>query len=189
MIGIRFGFWNAVKAQNIKGSPDQEITSKVSGPYGEFFISSGLKKGFALEFSFGSYYRGETRYSDPYGSYWKQVTIYPVSAGLKFYPLSSIKKSRWRPYVDAGVGLISGIEDLRIGEYAGSMLLVGSGTNTYTTFGWHAGGGIEFVLNRFFVIGADFKYRGVNFNENVGGLKNYSGPQGTLGISYILKGI
>lgn len=186
MIGIRFGFWNAVEAKNIEGSPDQEITSKVSGPYGEFFISSGMKKGFALEFSFGSYYRGETRISDSLGYYWKRVNIYPVSAELKFYPLSPIKKSRWQPYVDAGVAFVSGIEDLRLGEYT---VLVESGTNTYTTFGWHAGGGIEFVLSRLFVIGADFKYRGVNFNETVGGLKDYSGPQVTVGLSYILKGI
>jgi hypothetical protein len=189
MLGIRFGFWNAVEAQNIKGSPDQEISSKVTAPYGEFFVSSGLKKGFALEFSFGSCYRGETRYSDPYGYYWKQVNIYPISAELKFYPLFPIKKSRWQPYADAGVAFVSGIEDLRFGEYAGPLLLVGSGTNTYTTLGWHTGGGIEFVLSRLFVIGADFKYRGVNFNETVGGLKDYSGPQVTVGLSYILKGI
>ena len=189
MVGIRFGFWNSVKAKNIENPSDQEIMSKVTAPYGEFYLSSGLKKGFALELSLGSCYRGETRYHDSYGYYWKRVNIYPFSAQLKFYPLSPIKKSKWQPYVDAGVGFVSGIEDLRFGEYAGPLLLVGSGTNTYTTFGWHAGGGIEFVLSRLFVIGADFKYRGVNFNENVGGLKDYSGPQATLGFSYVLKGI
>ncbi len=176
------GFWNAVEARNIQAPPEQEILSKVTAPYGEFFISAGLKKGFTLEFSFGSYYRGETRYYDSYGYYyWKRVTIYPISGELKFYPLSPIKRSRWQPYIDAGFGFVSGIENLRSGGY--------SGTNTYLTFGWHAGGGIEFILSRLFVIGADFKYRGVRFGDEVGGLKDYSGPEATLGLSYILKGI
>ncbi len=182
------GFWNAVKAKNIQTSPEHQIFSNVTAPYGEFFISAGLKKGFALEFSFGSYYRGETRYSDPYGYYWKRVTIYPISGELKFYPLSPVKKSRCQPYIDAGIGFVSGIENLRFGEYVGPLLYTESGTNTYLTFGWHAGGGIEFVLSRVFVIGADFKYRGVNFSKKVGGLKDYSGPEATLGLSYILKG-
>ena len=183
------GFWNAVKAKNIQALPEQEILSKVTAPYGEFFISAGMKKGFALEFSLGSYYRGETRFNDPDGYYWKRVTLYPISAELKFYPLSSIKKSRWQPYTDAGIGFVSGIENLRLGEYVGSWVFVESGTNNYLTFGWHVGGGIEFILSRLFVIGVDFKYRGVRFGDEVGGLKDYSGPEATLGLSYILKGI
>ncbi len=168
--------------------PEQEVLSKVTAPYGDFSFSAGMKKGFALGFSLGSCYRGETRYHDPYGYYWKRVTIYPISAELKYYPFSGFKKSRWQPYVDVGGEVVSGIENLRFGEYSGSLLFMEGGTNTYLTFGWHAGGGIEFILSRLFVIGADFKYRGVNFGQEVGGLKNYSGPEATLGLSYILKG-
>jgi hypothetical protein len=29
----------------------------------------------------------------------------------------------------------------------------------------------------------------VNFSKQVGGLKDYSGPEATLGLSYILRGI
>lgn len=180
------GFWNAVKAKNMQAPPGHEVLSKVTAPYGEFFICAGLKKGFALEFSLGSYYRGETRYKDPDGNYWKRVTIYPISAELKFYPLSSVKKSRWQPYTDAGFGFVSGIENIRLGE---PSVFVESGTNTYLTFGWHVGGGIEFAISRLFVIGVDFKYRGVRFGDEVGGLKDYSGPEAALGFSYILKGI
>lgn len=189
MLGIRFGFWNAVDAKNITALPDQEILSDVTAPYGEFFICTGLTKGFALEFSFGSCYRGETRYNDPYGYYWKRVTIYPLSGGLKFYPLSTIKKFRWQPYTDIGIGFVSGTENLRYGVYVDPLLLTDSGTNTYLTFGWHVGGGIDLNLSRFFVIGVDFKYRGVKFGDEVGGLKDYSGPEAALGLSYILKGI
>ena len=181
MLGIRMGFWNAVEAKNMQVPPGEEILSQVTAPYGELYVSAGLKKGFALGFSLGSCYRGESRHSDSYGYYyWKRVTIYPISGELKFYPLSPIKKSKWQPYMDAGFGLVSGIENLRSGGY--------SGTNTYLTFGWHVGGGMEFILGRLFVIGADFKYRGVKFSEKVGGLKDYSGPEATLGLSYILKG-
>ncbi|MCK4385466.1 MAG: hypothetical protein KAW52_04300 [candidate division Zixibacteria bacterium] len=46
---------------------------------------------------------------------------------------------------------------------------------------------MNFVLSRLFVLGLDFKYRCVNFGKRVGGLKDYSGPEATLGLSYILK--
>jgi len=73
-------------------------SNKVTAPYREIFISSRLKKGFTLEFSFGSCYRGETRFHDSYSYYWKKVTIYPVSGGVKFYPPSPAQESKFKPY-------------------------------------------------------------------------------------------
>lgn len=188
MVGLRIGFWNAPEAEKIQFRPELQVFGKTTAFYGEFFISAGLKKGFALELSAGSYYRGETRYYDPYASYWIRVTIYPITGELKFYPLHSLTKSIWQPYVDAGVGVISGVENLRLGEYSGPLLLTDSYTNSYLTLGWHAGAGMEFALGRLFVIGADFKYRSVKFGDKVGGLKDYSGPEATLGLAYVLKG-
>jgi hypothetical protein len=183
------GFWNATQAENVEVRPEQEVLTKVTAPYGEFFVSAGLKKGFALEFSAGSYYRGETRYTSSFGSYWIRVSLYPITGELKFYPLSSVRRSKLQPYVDAGLALVSGIENVRLGQYVGPSLLVDSGTNSYLTVGWHVGGGAEFNLSRLFVIGADVKYRAVKFGDKVGGLKDYSGPEAALGISYVLKGI
>jgi outer membrane protein W len=189
MVGIRMGFWSALDAKNIQSSPPSEVLTKVTAPYGELFFSNGLKKGFAFEFSVGSYYRGETRYNDSLGYYWKRVTVYPVSGVAKYYPLSSQSNNLWQPYLDAGISLVSGVENLRLGEYAGPLTLVGDYTNTYLTVGLFGGVGTDFVLSRLFVLGLDFKYRWVNFGKRVGGLKDYSGPEATLGLSYILKGI
>ena len=189
MFGIRMGFWSALDAKNNQSPPPLEILTKVTAPYGEFFISNGLKKGFAFEFSAGSYYRGETRYNDSLGYYWKRVTIYPISAVTKYYPLSSPSNNKWQPYLDAGISFVSGVENLRLGEYAGPLTLVGDYTDTYMTMGWFFGVGMDFVLSRLFVLGLDFKYRWVNFGKQVGGLKDYSGPEATLGLSYILKGM
>jgi hypothetical protein len=193
MFGLRMGFWSALDAKNTQASPSYEVLTKVTAPYGEFFFSNGLKKGFAFEFSLGSYYRGETRYNDTLGYYWKRVTIYPISAATKYYLLASRSnpmgpaQNLWQPYLDAGISFVSGIENLRLGEYAGSLTLVGDYTDTYLTLGWFSGVGMDFVLSRLFVLGLDFKYRWVNFGKRVGGLKDYSGPEVTLGLSYILK--
>ena len=187
MVGIRMGFWSALDAKNVQSSHPYQVLTKVTAPYGEFFFSNGLKKGFAFEFSVGSYYRGETRYNDSLGYYWKRVTIYPVSAGTKYYPLFSQSNNLWQPYLDVGISFVSGVENLRLGEYVGPLTYVGDYTNTYLTLGLSAGVGMDFVLNRLFVLGLDFKYRWVNFGDEVGGLKDYSGPEATVGLSYILK--
>jgi outer membrane protein W len=189
MFGIRMGFWSALDAKNIKSSPQSEVLTKVTAPYGELVFSNGLKRGFAFEFSLGSYYRGETRYNDSSGYYWKKVTIYPVSASAKYYPPLSRSNNLWQPYLGAGISFVSGIENLRLGEYVGPLTYVGDYTNTYLTIGLFGGVGTEFVLSRLFVLGLNFKYRWVNFGDEVGGLKNYSGPEMTLGLSYILKGM
>lgn len=193
MLGLRMGFWSALDAKNTQALPPYKVLTKVTAPYGEFFFSNGLKKGFVFEFSVGSYYRGETRYNDTLGYYWKRVTIYPISAATKYYPLSfqsnpmNPAQNLWQPYLDAGISFVSGVENLRLGEYAGPLTLVGDYTDTYLTLGWFSGVGMDFILSRLFVLGLDFKYRWVNFGKRVGGLKDYSGPEVTLGLSYILK--
>jgi outer membrane protein W len=188
MFGIRMGFWSALDAKNVHGSPSHEVLTKVTAPYGELFFSNGLKKGFAFEISIGSYYRGETRYNDSLEYYWKRVTVYPVSGAIKYYPFFSQSHNLWQPYLDVGISFVSGVENLRLGEYVGPLTYVGDYTNTYLTLGLSAGVGMDFVLSRFFVLGLDFKYRWVKFGKQVGGLKDYSGPEATLGLSYILKG-
>ena len=187
MLGVRMGFWSALDAKNIQSSHPYKVLSKVTAPYGELFFSNGLRKGFSFEFSLGSYYRGETRYENTLGYYWKRVTIYPISASAKYYPLFSQSNNLWQPYLDAGISFVSGVENLRIGEYAGSLRYVGNYTNTYLTLGLCAGVGMDFVLSRRFALGLDFKYRWVHFGDEVGGLKDYGGPEATLGLSYILK--
>lgn len=189
MVAMRAGFWSALEARNVDPKPGEDILTKVTTLYGELHFSLGLKKGFALGFSTGSCYRGETRFNDSDGYYWKRVTIYPFSAELKYYPVHHINKSKWQPYLDGGGGVISGTEILRFGEYSGPLLFLGSSTDTYLTFGWHAGGGLDIVLSKSFALGVDFKYRGVRFGDEVGGMKDYSGPEATLGISYIFKAL
>ena len=115
------------------------------------------------------------------------MTIYPVSASAKYYPSFSRSNSPWQPYLDAGISFVSGVENLRIGEYSGPLTYVGNYTNTYLTAGLFGGVGMDLVLSRRFVLGFDFKYRWVKFGEQVGGLKDYSGPEVTLGLYYVLK--
>ncbi len=189
MVGLRFGVWNAVNARHVEPAPGEDILTEVTAPYGEIHFSLGLENGLAVGISMGSCYRGETRYNDPYGYYWKRVTVYPISGELKYYPLYRVEKSRWQPYVDGGMGLVSGTENIRFGEYVGPLLYLGDRTDTYLTFGWHAGAGMDFVLSRSFALGFDFKYRGVRFGDEVGGMKDYSGPEAALGICYILTGL
>jgi opacity protein-like surface antigen len=187
-VGVRFGVWRAENAKHVQAAPGEQILTDVSAPYGEVHISLGLNKGFAAGISIGSCYRGETRYSDQYGYYWKRVTIYPIGGEIKYYPLYRAELSRWQPYLDAGAAIVSGTEDIRFGEYSGPLLYSGSGLNTYLTIGWHGGLGMDFSVARSLIIGLDVKYRGARFNHKVGGVKDFSGPEATLGLSYVLKG-
>ena len=57
---------------------------------------------------------------------------------------------------------------------------------THSAFGAFSGAGLDFNISRSLIINFDFKYRWVKFGEEVGGIKDYSGAQFTLGFAYVL---
>jgi len=48
--------------------------------------------------------------------------------------------------------------------------------------GTSIGGGVDFFLTRNFGFNFDFRYHRVEFHKQLGGLKDYSGPQLTWGF-------
>ena len=58
---------------------------------------------------------------------------------------------------------------------------------TKTAFGALVGWGVDFAISSRILTNLDFQYRWVGFDQAVGAIKDYSGPQLTFGLGYIIK--
>jgi outer membrane protein W len=187
LIGLRVGLWRMGSTEAKPQIPEYSAAIKNTSPYGEVFLTYGLKKGFVAELSLGSCDRGETRFEHGSDYYWESVTIYPISLGGRFHPLSYKPQISWQPYLDLGVSYVVGSRSLDYGSiYPGYRYFFEGYVKTRTAFGAFTGAGVDYNIGRFLILSFDFKYRWVKFGEEVGGLKDYSGAQFTLGFAYVL---
>lgn len=187
LIGLRVGLWRISSTDVEPGIPYYTSSSKSVSPYGEFFLSYGLKKGFLAELSLGSCDRGETRLEIEDGYYWESLTIYPISLGGHFYPLSSKPRIPWQPYLDLGVSYVIGSSSLEYGSFSPGFRAFFDGyVKTRSAFGAFAGAGLDFNISPSLILNFHMKYRWIKFGEEVAGLKDYSGAQFTLGFAYVL---
>ena len=187
LIGLRIGLWGMSSADIESRIPEYQASSKTVSPYGEVFFTYGLKNGFLGELSLGSCDRGETRFELGNDYYWESVVIYPISLGGYFYPLSHKPQTPWQPYLDLGVSYVVGSKSLDYGSvYPGYRYFFEGYVKTRAAFGVFAGTGLDFNLSKYLILNFDAKYRWVKFGEEVGGIKDYSGYQLTLGFAYVL---
>jgi len=187
LIGLRVGLWRMSSTDITAGMPYYGASAKSVSPYGEFFLSHGLRKGFLVEFSLGSCDRGETRLEVEDGYFWESLVIYPISLSGHFYPLSYRPQISWQPYLDLGVSYVVGSSSLEYGSFSSGLRAFFDGyVKTHSAFGVFAGAGLDFNISRPLILNLDFKYRWVKFGEEVGGIRDYSGAQFTLGFAYVL---
>ena len=108
------------------------------------------------------------------------VVVMPVLFGVRYeYPLSS---SPIRPYFAASAGpyFLNGSRQ-RVGVSG-----VAQEVGVQATLGTHLGGGVDFAIGKRFVIGASAGYHLIaNFSEAIRGRKNFSGPELSVGLSFL----
>ncbi len=178
LIGLRGGFWRVDKARDLADS----IQAKTYTPYLELFISHGIKKGFSLELNLGAGYRGDTKFTVPGGYYIENWNLYPVSGKVKYSLFSYFPQRRFQPYLDLGLTFLTASSSFRNPYYLDVVFVT-----TKTAFGALAGWGVDFSVSPRILANLDFQYRWVGFNQPVGAIKDYSGPQLTFGLGYVIK--
>jgi outer membrane protein W len=178
LIGLRGGVW---KVEEARGLPDT-IEAKTYTPYLELFISYGLKKGFSLELNLGAGYRGDTKFIYEDGYYWENWNLYPISGKIKYSFLSFNSQNNFQPYLDLGLTFLTSTSTYNDPYYLDVVHV-----RTKSTLGALAGWGMDLSLSSRILLNLDFQYRWVSFNQEIAGIKNYSGPQLTFGMEYIIK--
>jgi hypothetical protein len=178
LIGLRGGVWKVEKAKELPST----IEAKTYTPYIEFFFSHGIRKGFSLELNFGAGYRGDTKFIIDDTYYWENWNLYPISGKIKYSFLSTYSRKIYQPYFDLGLTFLTSTS-----SYNDPYYLDVTYVRTKSTFGGLVGWGLDLSLSPRILLNLDFQYRWVSFSREVAGIKNYSGPQLTFGLEYIIK--
>lgn len=107
------------------------------------------------------------------------VAVAPILFGARYYFPTSTNGGKWRPYVTASLGPVIGVEDkeeVRFDE-------VVTTSTTETALGGHLGAGLDITLSRLFMLGISGGYYAqTDFDNPVGGKKEYNGPE--FGLSF-----
>jgi len=163
----------------------------VSGIGGFFAYTYRLDRRFAWEFAIGGFTQAEVvtieepRYTSRHQNYYEpilskthQVTLVPISFSALFYPFSIA--SPLRPYIGGGIGPYLGVESFTEEHYWDEV--VPTDVSILIALGRFIGGGVDLFLNKHFGFNVDFRYHKVKFHKQIGGMKEYSGPQLSCGF-------
>lgn len=110
------------------------------------------------------------------------AAVMPILFGAKYSPALSSRRSSVRPYLSGAAGPY-------LGFATNSRAGVGVSNETISevAFGFRAMGGADWFLSAHVVLGVGVGYHFVtNFDESIGTEDNYSGPEFSVGIGFVI---
>ena len=184
-VGLRLGMWN--QTTDVKTEVDASgVTTSVeaSGFLGGVSYGHWLEEYLALTIDIGGMAADVSTSSDASGATTEVSVIGSILMGLKAYFPKSTYTSSLRPYARASVGVFTGSQS---STDAGTSVTVESRSGT--VFGGQVGAGADFILGRHFMTGFAICYNLMtDFNQPIGGSRNYSGPEFSFGFSFLFGG-
>jgi len=184
-IELRLGFWG-------QGEERRETTQ--AGQYGvETTAKSGdvlialsygrwLQENLSLNLTLSALAGEASSRVGSLGVSTHSVSVLSVLLGVRYYLPESTFKTPFRPYLAASVGPYIGAEAK---NEVGSQII--SESQTLGSFGGNLGAGLDVEFGQHFMAGVNVGYNlMMDFSESIGGRDNYSGPECSIGISYLL---
>ena len=109
------------------------------------------------------------------------AVVAPILFGMRYYFPKSTYGEQIRPFAGAGAGTFIGSQT---STRTGLSVLVES--RSEAAIGGELEAGINFVLDKYVLATVAVAYDIMtDFNESIGGSRNYSGPQLTMGLSVV----
>jgi hypothetical protein len=116
-----------------------------------------------------------------------RLTLFPISLGLRVYPVAPAGTGRILPYLAAGGSLVVGVQVLE-----SSTFQFNYSSETTATLGGLVGMGIDYRLADRWLCGVYAGYQRARFSRPLsdlpGGVSDFSGPQFLLSFSYLIAG-
>jgi hypothetical protein len=116
------------------------------------------------------------------GTSTEAAVVAPILFGIKYYFAQSTFNTSVRPYAKAAVGPFIGSQEKSEENITGVVIE----SRTEATFGGQLGGGVDFLMSRHFMTGFSLGYNLISdFDQPIGGSRNYSGPVFNFGLSVL----
>lgn len=179
---LRFGGWTRGPVEQT-GATGGGVGTRV-GSWGPM-VRVGFSRWFSEDLSLGLDFSavGEEVKSHVGGDVSNQVlTLSSLFVEARKYVPGATLSSALRPRITAGIGiLMASLDGTTVNPSPATV------ATTMAAMGTRLGGGLDIQISRPFMIGADAALNlFTDFSEPFGGRKNYSGFEGTVGISWLL---
>ncbi len=182
--GVVLGPWFTGNLSNEIAEPNRRLVASGTAFHIEFFYQPHLTGLLNLELGVGAINRGDLRVQQDQISQFGDATIYPLNLGLAFRPLARTTSLRLQPCVQGGGSLVIGTERL---QYAVQDIGVGLTSESRTALGYYFGGGLAWTLGPSFCLTSTVKYHHAKFNDELFGVKDYSGVLVLFGAAYMYR--
>ncbi|MGD8307088.1 MAG: hypothetical protein PVF17_10565 [Ignavibacteria bacterium] len=105
-------------------------------------------------------------------------SVIPIMIGMKYYFSATVDNTPFRPYISGSIGALIGSES--------ATGIRGVHVHTESAVGGTAGFGSDIILGSLVKLHADICYNLFSdFEEEIGGRTNYSGPEFSFGIGFM----
>ncbi|MEW5701898.1 MAG: hypothetical protein AB1792_06685 [Candidatus Zixiibacteriota bacterium] len=185
LVGGQLGPWFSGNLQDDFVQSDVRLSASGTAFHLELFYQPHLTGALNLDLNFGAVSRGDLRASVTGGSALGNATLYPLGAGMIVFPLAKKEKTRLQPFLRAGGSLVIGTE--RLDVVTQDLYAVGTASRSRTAWGYYAGGGATWLLGTSMAIVGTVKYQYVKFDQELFGVRDYSGTQVLVGIAYLYR--
>lgn len=116
-----------------------------------------------------------------------KLTIFPLSLGLRLYPVALAPGRRIFPYLSAGGSLVLGVQ-----VFESSTFQFDYSSDTRATLGGNMGAGVDYRVAEKILLGLYGGYQRARFSTPLsdlpGGVSDFSGPQFLFTFSYLISG-
>ena len=181
-LGLEVGLWNRVnEARNEVGIGVVSSSAGTTGLLGGVTYGYWFTERFSLNIDLGMMRASvESKVGVVQGTT-TATSVTHVLVTAKRYFSNSTPISPVRPYMSAGIGpFVRSQSKILLGR------IIAEEATTETVLGGQIGAGIDFITGRHFMTGISLSYNLMSdFDRPIGGSSNYSGPEFTLGFSYL----
>jgi len=182
-LGIRVGMWNQVTGSRTEvgiGSVTNSVDA--SGVLGGISYDHRFQDNMAFTFSTGGMLADLETKTTIGKTTTETAVVAPILFGLKYYFLERIGGTTAKPFVNGAAGPFIGHQQ-KTEEEIGTVLVE---SRSQTVIGGQLGGGIDIFMGRYFMMDVAAGYNFMSdFDEPIGGSRNYSGPEFNFGLSFI----
>jgi len=184
-IELRIGGWSkATDTRTSVGAGDLTTTVASTGFVGGLAYGHWLREELALRISASLLAASSDAELSGTTVATNVAAVVPVLVGVRYYFPKTTYGGQFRPFAGAGVGSF-------VGSQASTQIgtSVVNESRTETVLGGEIETGVGIVLDRYVLATVAAAYDLMtDLSEPVGGSRNYSGPQITIGISLLLGG-
>ncbi len=183
-LGIRLGLWHLTKP-DFTNEPGLEVNNNRNYFYAEASLENGLGRFATFDVTFGTIFRGTTRFrSQSTGDiFLGTANVLPVSLGLTLYPLPVGKV---RPYVKAGGTVAIGNQSSNVVRLDISGNPVFDSKTRFTAGGYVSAGLSHRIMTKLNLL-TEFSYHHLDFSGPVAGFSNHSGYKILIGLGINYK--